>query len=96
MKKIKDVRKQLENFSAMQITQGDCNSDEIAKFCLGSLYTIIEHIVTIDERHKNQTTAFDADYIVKRFKELALFYSGSIEYEKIKKILGDQNVSNQQ
>lgn len=95
MEKIKDVRKQLEAFSATQITTTDASTDEIAKFCLGSLYTIIEHIVTIDEHYKNQTTAFDSDYILRRFKELAQFYIGSIECEKIKKILGDQNVSNQ-
>lgn len=75
MKTTKETRKEIEGWQSENIVVYESGADTYAKYAVGHLFSMIAHVVTIDEKYQNQETAFDADYILKRFKDLALLWA---------------------
>lgn len=74
LKTNKEVRETLESWAGEEISIIS-DADSMARYATSQLYSMINHVITIDNKYPNSTTAFDAEYILKRFKELAKLWA---------------------
>lgn len=75
MKTTRQTRAEIEGWQSENIVSYNSDADTYARYAVGHLFSMIAHVVTIDDKYQTQETAFDSDYILKRFKDLALLWA---------------------